>query len=188
MLWMALVAAMIFGTAVEWHGPNVSRNQIAALPSEGYAFSSRAIPLSPEETEFYGQARVMKRLYRCRSDAFILIALDGSANRHAVHDPLYCLKGSGWEITDRRALAVDGGTAERLTLSGHGERRQAVFWFSDGFSRHPSVLRYWLQTTLRRMTFGRSGNEPVMVILQSAGNEPPDWRMLLDRCLFLYEI
>ncbi|ABB24251.1 exosortase-associated EpsI family protein [Pelodictyon luteolum] len=188
MLWALLAMAVLFGTAAEWHTPGVSTDRLAALRKNGSLFASRPLPFSPEETAFYGTVRVLKRFYQCWNGAFILIAIDGSANRHAVHDPLYCIKGAGWEITESRRLVVDGGTATLLSLTRKGQQREAVFWFSDGSSRHSSVLRYWLQTTLRRLTFGASGKEPVLLILQSIEHDRPDWQSLLERCLFLFEV
>jgi hypothetical protein len=188
LLWIALAVAMVFGAAIEW-GKTVDASQrLEALPLDGSMFSSSPMPISPQEIAFYDKARIVKRVYQCKKGSFILIAVDGSANRHAVHDPLYCLKGAGWEITNRQTITIDGGVADLLHLSRNGQDREALFWFSDGSSRHASVLRYWLQTSLRRLTFGTSGKEPVMIILQSIGHDRPDWLSLLNRCIFLYEI
>ncbi len=187
-LWIALLFAIIFGAAVKWIPPHSEQSRLQRLPITGSFFFCTPLSLSPNELSFYGESKVTKRYYRFAQYDFVMIVVDGSANRHVVHDPLYCLQGSGWHINAREALSIDGGQADLLRISREGLNREAVFWFSDGRSRHASIVRYWLQTTLRRLMFGYFQPEPVMVILQSTGNANPDWHKILDRCGFLYEI
>lgn len=187
-LWIALFFAIVFGAAVKWLPLPTDQSRLQRIPVNGSLFSSLALPLSESEISVFGEAQVIKRFYRFGRHSFVMIVVDGSANRHAVHDPLYCLQGDGWHINARQAISIDGGQADLLRLSRKGLDREALFWFSDGMSRHASMIRYWLQTTLRRLTFGRSDPEPVMVILQSTGNEKLDWQALLDQCSFLLEI
>lgn len=187
-LWIALVFSIAFGGAVKLFPLHIEQNRLQRLPFSGSLFSSQQLPLSTSELSFFGQAKVIKRFYRYGKHNFIMIVVDGSENRHAIHDPLYCLRGAGWEINSRETISVDGGRADLLRLSWHGFNREAIFWFSDGMTRHASIIRYWMQATLRRLLFGLSDPEPVMVILQSADNENPDWRSILDQCGFLFEI
>ncbi len=187
-LWGVLLLAILFGAALELRQPLTLSSRLGSLPQQGALFSSTPLPLSPHEETFYGKAEVLKRIYRLGNTAFILIAIDGSTNRHAVHDPLYCLTGSGWTITNKQTISIDGGSGALLNLSKGEQQRQAVFWFSNGTSRHASTTRYWIQATVRRLTFGNSGDEPIMVILQSIPNVQPDWERLLDNSIFLYDI
>ncbi len=187
-LWIALLSAIVFSAAVKWAPVKEEKSRLQRIPIAGSLYASQALPLSQTESSVFGQARVIKRFYRFGRHGFMMIVVDGSANRHAVHDPLYCLRGDGWQINTREEIAIDGGAADLLRLSRKGVKREAVFWYSDSSSRHASIIRYWLQTTLRRLTFGQSALEPVMVILQSTGDEKPDWRTILDQCGFLFEI
>ena len=188
MLWIALLLAIGFGAAVERRPPDCDWQRIDRLPATGAIFSSRPLTLSPNEVAVFGQAHVVKRFYRCQGRGFVLVAIDGSANRHAVHDPLYCLKGAGWQVVGRQRIGIDGGEGELLRLSRNGHERETVYWISDGSSRHASILRYWLQATMRRLTFGHSGPEPVMMLLQSIGDGHNDWQAILDQCVFLFDI
>ncbi len=187
-LWSALFFAVVFGAAVKWIPQHSEQSRLQRLPLTGSFFSCTPLTLSPIELSFYGKSKVIKRFYRFAQCDFVMIVIDGSANRHVIHDPLYCLQGSGWHINSREPLSIDGGQADLLRLSKDGVNRESVFWFSDGISRHASIVRYWLQTTLRRLTFGHFQPEPVIVILQSTGNTNPDWHKILDQCGFLYEI
>ena len=68
-----------------------------------------------------------------------------------------------------------------VQLKKNDRTAEAMFWFSDGTERHSSALRYWLQTTLRRLSLGRSGEEPLLVILQPLTGTALQWDRLLVR-------
>ena len=86
--------------------------------------------------------------------------------RSAVHDPMYCFAGAGYKVISDLPMTVEGGVARCLFISQGGKRSRIVYWFSNGESRHSSILAYWFNTTIRRITFGLSGPEPVLVIVQ----------------------
>jgi len=68
-----------------------------------------------------------------------------------------------------------GGRATRQVFRLGNESRDLVFWFFDGKSRYGSLLRHAWESALRRITFGRSGDAPVLISLQASGNPSPDW-------------
>ena len=43
--------------------------------------------------------------------------MDGSQERHAIHDPLYGFRGAGWEVSQSPLLSVPSGNARHLSLS-----------------------------------------------------------------------
>ena len=71
---------------------------------------------------------------------------------------------------------------------GIGTIAEAIFWMSDGRERHSSPSRYWYQTALRRLTLGRSGSEPVLIILQPWPGQTISWDDVLTRIGPLFEI
>jgi hypothetical protein len=142
-------------------------DRLAALPVAGLNFASRELPLTTAERDIYGRARVLKRLYQVGRQRFALVVVDGSLNRHAVHDPLYCFRGAGWTVTATRDWPVRGGAARVVTLAQGRATAEAVYWFSDGATRHASAPRYWWQTALRRLSLGRSGPEPILVLVHN---------------------
>jgi hypothetical protein len=158
-----------------------AQDRLRALPASGFNFSSRRMPLARDEAAVLGKAHVIKRLYQVGEQCFVLLIVDGATDRHAVHDPIYCFRGAGWTIQNRASYPIQGGSAALLTLiNGSGERRQVMFWMSDDERRFTAPLRFWWQTTWRRITFGRSGAQPVLVILQPAALGIFDWRKLLE--------
>lgn len=158
-----------------------AQDRLHALPRAGLDFTSREVPLTPSETAVLGKAKVIKRLYQVRDQGVVVMVIDGGSKRHAVHDPVYCFRGAGWTVRERQPFALEGGAAVRLKLArGPGEEHEAMYWISDDQNRYVEPWRYWWETTLRRLTFGRSGPEPAMVMLQPAAPGPFDWQRLTD--------
>jgi len=88
----------------------------------------------------------------------------------------------------RKPVPVEGGAAQLVRLSKKGQETEALFWFSDGSCRYPSPLRYWWQTTLRRLTLGHSGKEPVLIVIQPVGTEIVNWSKLVKRFWPIFEV
>ncbi len=156
--------------------------RLKALAREGLGFSSVEVPLSNVEAGIYHDANVIKRLYRMRSGSVVVVVIDGSKNRHAVHDPVYCFRGGGWRVIAENPLPMPGGAARRVELERGGEHAEAIYWFTDGTSRHASATRYWWQTAVRRLTFGSLGGEPVLVVIQptSGHSDRVNWEQTLS--------
>lgn len=143
--------------------------RLEQLPREGLGFASTEVALSPVEAGVYREARIVKRFYCVGHDRLVIAVIDGSRNRHAVHDPAYCFRGGGWRVAAEHSFALPGGSARQVLLQRGGEQREALYWFTDGALRHYSALRYWWQTAFRRLTFGAGGGEPVLVVVQPEG-------------------
>jgi len=188
LLLTGIVAALLFGIAAEKHTKRDSPSRLARLPINGTGYMGLDIPLTASEQAIFGEAKVIKRIYHLGKFPFMLMAIDGSRYRHAVHDPIYCFRGAGWEITNRSILPLDGGQAALLTLAKNHKSRPLLYWFTDGTTRHSSVVRYWFQTTLRRLTFGLSGPEPIFVILQHSGDTTPPLYRIANQFAPLYEL
>jgi hypothetical protein len=186
-LWLALALAV--GLSLVWQFVPLrdAGARLDAMPLRGFGFSGRDLPLAEVETSIYQPARVLKRFYQVGRQQVILIAIDGSRNRHAIHDPTFCFRGAGWTIGNARDIPVAGGYARLLSLRKDGRSVEAMYWMSDGHSRHASTLRYWWQTTLRRLTLGRSGDEPVLFVLQPANADSLQWELLLSQFPALLE-
>ncbi|MHB8522062.1 MAG: exosortase-associated EpsI family protein [Limisphaerales bacterium] len=157
-----------------------AQQRIDRILKRGGQFAGADVPLTEREQVALGRVRVLHRRYEFKGRGFLLTVIDGTRNRHAVHDPRYCFQGAGWRIAAEKQLSIPGGVATWLRLTQGKRVAEALFWFSDGASRYSSVPRYWWEATWRRATLGRCGGEPVMVVLQAYGDDPPDWGMLVD--------
>jgi EpsI family protein len=188
LLWIALALSVVLALSWQLFPLADSGDRLQQLPPQGWRLISRDMPLTPTEKSIFGQARVLKRLYQADGQRVVLVGIDGSQERHAVHDPLYCFRGAGWEVESKIDLSVPGGVARRLILGKGPEKAEAVYWISNGQVRHTSPLRYWWQATWRRLTLGRSGAEPVLIILQPATGEGVRWEKLFQSFPGLFEI
>jgi hypothetical protein len=188
LLWAALSIALVLGIVFDVCPPPDELSRVRCIPSQGLGFESMDIALNKSELSLYNKAEVVKRYYRVGKNRFMLIAIDGIKNRHAVHDPLYCFRGAGWMIVKKDKLPVEGGEALLLHLKKSDNYQDVVYWFSDGRIRHGSVVRYWIQATLRRITMGRSGKEPILVMIQSIENEPIDFMQIFDQFGALFQV
>lgn len=174
-LGLGVASAVLCGALWDWYPLPDARPRLAEVPKQGSRFQSRDVPLTEREKAVLGGVAVLHRSYRFETREFYLTLVDGTEDRHAVHDPRYCFQGAGWRIAAAKQVAIPGGEATWLTLKKADVQLEAVFWFSDGASRHSSFPRYWGQTTLRRITLGGSGSEPVLVLLQLYENAPSQW-------------
>ena len=167
---------------------STAAGRFSNIPCSGLGFQGRDIPLNTTENTVYREAAALKRSYQSGSHGFILTAVDGSRNRHAVHDPLYCIRGDGWQILHGQTITVPGGNARLLSLTRAGRRTEVLFWFSNGSTRHQSAWRAWWLSLTRRISFGMTGSDPTLVFLQPATDQAPDWQSVFARCPFLFDI
>ncbi|MCC5023389.1 MAG: exosortase-associated EpsI family protein [Candidatus Synoicihabitans palmerolidicus] len=140
---------------------------------------SQDVAVSDVEQQIYAGATVLKRVAQVRGPQVVLTIIDGTKNRHAVHDPLFCFRGAGWEVLDQHVMPVEIGEATRVTLSRRGEQAEALYWFTEGEHALGSAMTYWWRTTLRRVTLGASGQEPVLVVLTSVDERSVNREALL---------
>lgn len=173
--WLALAALLL--VAFVWSRPlpeAVSR--LGQLPPSGAAYQSVEIPLQPAETDFFRGARVVKRLYRLADhSSFVVLGIDGNGNRHAVHDPMFCFRGAGWEKAGSERVALTRGEGKWVRFVKGPEKWEVIYWFTDGQTQHASPLRAWLQSALRRLTRGLSGPEPILVLVQPGETGEIPW-------------
>lgn len=179
-LWIALGIALILSLVWQFAPLSDASARLNAIPLRGLDFQGRDLPLAPVEISIYSPARVLKRIYQVGRQQVIVVAIDGSRNRHAIHDPTFCFRGAGWTIGASRDLPVPGGYVRVLSLAKEGRHIEAMYWLSDGRTRHASALEYWWQTTWRRLTLGHSGAEPILFVLQPVNRDSLDWELLLQ--------
>jgi hypothetical protein len=178
-LWILIAVAVLLIAVWEWLPQPPPDPRLDRLAASGPGFSSRQVPLSDVEKSVFREARVLKRLYQVGQERVLVQVIDPNGNRHAVHDPRYCFRGAGWEVTQEKVLLLAGGHATQLTLRRRDETVEAVYWFTNGAKRHGSPLRFWWDATCRRL--GRTPQADLMVILQPLTGETLQWEGLLGR-------
>ena len=152
-----------------------ARQRLESIPIQTSLARGRDLPLSADEQRRLGGAFVLKREYVIANRIFRLTIIDGSQNRNAVHDPAYC-----WMVSDRRDIALPDGVASAVTRRDGAASRQAIYWFSDGSDRHASILKFWMNASLKNAGIGSNSNADVMVLLEAGDGEPVNWYRVLD--------
>lgn len=187
-LWAALVLSVFLSLAWEFYPLPDASGRLDLLTGSTVGFTGVDVPLTATEEEVFAGARLVKRMYRRGDVCFLLTVIDGTKDRHSVHDPVYCFRGAGWREVGETEIPMAGGRGKWLRLRKKDQEREVIYWFSDGTNRHASPVRYWCQTTLRRLTLGSLGEEPVLVVVQPCGERGVDWRRILKTFVPLQEI
>lgn len=177
-LWILLVAAVVMGAVWQFYPLPDASERLSSLPLLGKGYIGRNLPLTDFERDTFVNVNLLKRLYRVGPQNLFITALDGTRNRHIVHDPFYCFRGGGWELVSQKIVPMPNGQAALLQMKNDDKTQEAMYWFSDGKEQYASPMRYWLQATWRRLTLGRSGPEPVLIVVQPVDNQSFDAQAL----------
>lgn len=179
-LWVGLLVAVILGLIWQFYPLTDAQQRLEKVPLAGPGFVGKDVPLTPFEEDFFKKINVLKRVYRVENHFYFVTALDGTHNRHLVHDPYYCFTGSGWSISSSKEISIPQGAAQELEIAKSGQKKTALFWFTNGSESYTSPWKYWWESTLRRLSLGRSRPEPILVMVQPLDNTTDvDWNQVL---------
>ncbi len=170
---MAAIITLIWPVLPMVEGPD----RLSAIPLDGPDFHSAPVELTTADKDFLAGASAVQRIVRLRQGAPIMLSvIDGSGNRHAVHDPSYCLAGGGWIIRSQKEMTLSSGVANWISMEKNGSTMEALWFFDDGKEQFTSPFNYWWRASLRRATRGLSGPEPLLVMLRVPPGEEVDWQ------------
>jgi hypothetical protein len=183
---LLLLCALAVLVALIWPSlPLASEtNRLATLAGSGSGFDSVPLSLTSADIKFLNGAKADIRHVKLHSGgSLVLTVIDGSENRHAVHDPSYCLAGGGWQITEKKRISMRSGEATWMKLVKGEATSEAIWFFDDEKSQFTSPLAYWARTSARRMTLGRSGSEPRLITLRALPGEAMNWDEVREQVL-----
>ncbi len=186
LLWGALALAVVLCLALELVPRPTGPSRLEKLPLKGFGFAGRELPLNEAEKTIFQRAKVVKRVYQAGANQFVLLAVDGGSDRHAIHDPLYCFRGAGWTVVREQAQPIPGGAGKVIRLAKKQQTAEALFWISDGQSRHASAMSAWGQSMRARLGLASSAQTPVLVLLQPVVGGTVNWADLVHRCPELF--
>lgn len=187
-LWISLFVAIALGALWQFYPLPNADQRINSLPFVGPGYRGKDVPLTAFEEEFFKGVNVIKRIYTVGNKTLFITILDGTNNRHVVHDPYFCFKGSGWNIESAETVNIPNGIAKLLKIEKNQVKKEALFWFSDGTKNYDSPYQYWKETTLRRLSLGKSGPEPVLIIVQPIEEGSLNWKNLETQIPELFTI
>lgn len=163
--WIALGAIVLLSFVWDSVPIEDASERLQAIPERGLGFRSSPLALTEAERAIWKGAGVVKRLYRSGSASFALVVIDGSRNRHAAHDPVYCFAGSGWSVEEERTASGPSGSVNVFRISKGDRARVIAAWYSLPSGCFASPTKYWTMSLARRTTLGLSGPEPVFALL-----------------------
>lgn len=179
-LWLFLIFAVLVGLLWQFYPLSDGKKEMEKLPLVGPGFYGKDIPLTEFEKTQLNQVGLIKRLYRTAGNNFFITILDGTYNRHAVHDPRFCFRGDGWDVVSEKPFKTLYGEANLFTIKKQSIEREALVWYTQGDLHFSSPMEYWFKSALRRLTLGYSGPEPLLVIVQPSDTPKPDWDKLIE--------
>ncbi len=185
-LCIGLAIAVVIGLVWQLYPLPDAQKRLDRIPFYGPKFESRDLMLSEFEENFFKNVNVLKRLYLIDNTIYFVTILDGTHNRHVVHDPYYCFRGSGWDIIKEEKYPLPKGNANLVEIVKGNQKKSAIYWFSDGATAFNSPYEYWWKATLRRLTLGKSGKEPVLIMIQPLNDTiNVEWPKILSTLHFL---
>ena len=176
LLWIVLIVVAVITLVWPLIPVPTAAMRLATIPTSGADFQAMPLDMSEVDKAFLGDAGAVQYLIALRGGGrLVLTVIDGTRNRHAVHDPSYCFSGAGWQVRERHAVKVPSGEGTWVSLAKDNQRAEALWFFDDGHGQFTSPIEYWYKTSARRVTLGASGNEPVLVSLRSLPDQSVDW-------------
>lgn len=188
LLWAALLATVLACVILDLRPRGGGPSRLTSLPMKGLGYTGRDLPLNEAETAVFQKAFVLKRLYQIGPNRIVLLAVDGSGDRHAIHDPLYCFRGAGWAVTSEHPFPIPGGNGKILKLAKGSQTAEALCWFTNGENRHDSAGKAWWQSVAARFGSGGARKTPALLLLQPAAGGVVDWREALASFPELFSI
>lgn len=118
---------------------------LSSMPQEIAGWTGEDVPLDPDTRRALGMDDYLQRVYArdtggAEAPVGVYIAYYASQRQgDAIHSPLNCLPGTGWQPVSRDRVRVAGTasglfTANRLVVQ-KGRERQEVFYWYDGRGR-----------------------------------------------------
>jgi hypothetical protein len=184
-LWFTLVFACALGITWQYFPLENASARIRPVLAK---LGGEELPKIGWEASFFKDVDLYKRLFQNGDTTICIFIIDATRNRHVVHDPLFCYQGSGWKVTGSQEWPLPKGKGMIVSLERDGVTKKFGYWFSDGKECYNSFFRYWLTCSLRRMTLGLTGAEPVLITIDVSGNAPCNWQAILAEHPALLEL
>src|SRR5437868_13581801 len=129
-LWLVAIVSIGCGAAWSVHPLEGAVDRLQEVPLVRGQFHGQDISLTDRERIVLGRVDLLHREYTSPFRSVYVTVIDGSKDRHAVHDPRYCLQGAGWKLLNEEKRPVVGGESTWITAERDGHRAEAVFLFT----------------------------------------------------------
>lgn len=188
--YLALVILVLglFALALDSYKLSNGQERVQRIPTYGPGFALRPLPAQADDAALFGKAQVHRFTLACRQGNFLLTIIDGTDNRHAIHDPVYCVSGAGWQVTEEQEIKTSHGRVKALRLNKQGRETHLLYFFADGERHWTSPTRTWLGQAARRASLGTTSEAILLVELQPYQKTKPNWVELVHTLPVLTEL
>lgn len=165
-----------------------AHERVTRMATYGPGFALRPLPARTDDSAVFGTAPVRRFLLACEQGSFLMTVIDGTPNRHALHDPIYCVSGAGWQVADEREIKTNHGRVKALRLTKQGKETHLLYFYADGKRHWTSPTRTWVAQATRRVSLGNYSDAILLVELQPYQKTLPDWNQLVQTLPILSDL
>jgi len=185
---LAVIAIVLIGLAVWTHArPIATATDVphfaSAVPLSLDGWMGRdAPPLDPDVARVLAADQYVHRYYgkageRVEADIAYYERPQAGA---AMHSPLNCLPGNGWQVIESRTMqigtGVDARTVRRLVVDRKGYRLVMAYWFQN----RDVVIATEYRQRLRQLTNGLRGTPTDAALVRVMAFDTPAGHAALD--------
>jgi len=158
---MIALATVIRGS-VSFDQPVALRQQLSRFPLELGGWKGRNVAIPPQQLAVLHSSAVLMREYSRASHppialyvAYFAVQREGTA----MHSPLHCIPGAGWEVAQQSVLPISSaalGTiqANKVIFANGDARMLVIYWYMEQGGAERSELE-GAMATLRHAIFER---------------------------------
>ncbi len=124
-LTLAIVVSIIWDSVELFDASErILRLRSASMPSNARV---QALTHTPTEVDILGNALAIKNVYQIDDQQFLVIVLDGTTNRQAIHDPTHCFYSGGWTIDQTKSFPTAHGEGSNSRFINSIEKQKFYF-------------------------------------------------------------
>jgi len=172
---IAASVCLVAGLLASFRSASSPSIDLTALASTGPGYVAKRMELDPVERLALGGGKAARYYVVSGDHRFLLTLIDAAGQAHAIHHPSVCHGGRGWRTEVEQKISNVRGDVGLLHLRRGNERKQILYWFACGPSRHASFVRNRMDDIMQRLSLRQESPRCfVMVDLLSEMQRPDD--------------
>lgn len=183
---MIALATMIRGS-VGFDRPVALRQQLSRFPLELGKWKGRDVAIPPQQLAVLRSSAVLMREYERASGLPVALYVAYFAAQRegtAMHSPLHCIPGAGWEVAQQSVLPISLaalGTiqANKVIFTNGDARMLVVYWYMEQGRAERGELEGAMATLWHAISERRSDGSLIRVSAQIVGSEQTTLNELL---------
>jgi EpsI family protein len=157
-----------------------SAGSLASIPMSVGEWQGRpAARFTPEVVAALGVKQYIHRTYSLADGRMADLYLGYHASQSqgtAIHSPMNCMPGAGWEAERIERIPFAGGTARRVVIRKGTERMLVIYWYHTATRIEGEEYRGRFYSVLDAMRYGRNDAALVRVSVPMDGGADAEAR------------